>query len=85
MFENRATGKITIFEVPNVPLALFLAAALIQRAFHPRHDWGTLVSAIGSGALAWWALAEITRGVNPFRRILGGVVLTALLAGLALR
>jgi hypothetical protein len=32
-------------------------------------------------ALGWWAVDEVLRGVNPWRRLLG----TAVLAGLAWR
>lgn len=30
---------------------------------------------IGTGALVVWALDELVRGVNPFRRLLGAIVL----------
>jgi hypothetical protein len=33
-------------------------------------------------ALGWWALDEIGRGVNPWRRLLGAVVLGGLVASL---
>ena len=39
---------------------------------------GTLrsaLSAVATAALVWWAIDEILRGVNPFRRGLGAVVL----------
>ena len=26
---------------------------------------------MGAGGLAWWALDEVIRGVNPWRRVLG--------------
>jgi len=32
---------------------------------------GALIGAIGVGALTWWAVDEVVRGVNPWRRILG--------------
>ena len=32
----------------------------------------------GTGALIWWAIAELLQGVNPFRRLLGAVVLVGL-------
>lgn len=31
-------------------------------------------------ALGWWALDEILRGVNPWRRIIGAVALVAVVA-----
>jgi hypothetical protein len=30
---------------------------------------------VATGALVIWALDELIRGVNPWRRVLGGVVL----------
>ena len=37
----------------------------------------TVLDVIATGALLWWAVDEIVRGVNPFRRILGAVVVVA--------
>ena len=28
---------------------------------------------VSTGALAWWAADEVIRGVNPWRRVIGGV------------
>jgi hypothetical protein len=33
----------------------------------------------------WWALDELIRGVNPFRRLLGAVVAVITLLGVAAR
>ena len=33
---------------------------------------------LGTAALLWWSFDELIRGVNPFRRGLGAVVLCAL-------
>ena len=44
------------------------------------HSVGTWV---GTGALAFWAGDELVRGVNPFRRMLGAVVLVWIVVGLA--
>lgn len=38
--------------------------------------------AVAVVSLLWWSLDEVLRGVNPFRRILGGVVLLATVVGL---
>jgi len=40
---------------------------------------------VGTGALIVWAADEIVRGVNPFRRALGTVVLAAIAVGVATR
>ena len=41
---------------------------------------GTALKIIGRGALLVWAADELVRGVNPFRRMLGAVVLAATIA-----
>jgi len=85
LFENRETGRITVAQMPNLPLAIFLAAAGLRMLLHPRHAFGVAVSIIATGALLWWALGEVARGVNPFRRILGGLVFAATVIGLLMR
>jgi hypothetical protein len=70
LFRNRETGKITIAQAPNLPLWLFIST-VIARAL-VRHDPANAVlNGLGLAALAWWAIDEVVRGVNPWRRILG--------------
>lgn len=83
LFRNRQTGQITIAQLPNAALGLFLAARAADWFLSPT---GTLRSALGvlaTGALIWWAVDELLRGVNPWRRLLGGAVLTAQVASWA--
>ena len=64
-FRNRHTGRITIAQFPNVPLWIFVAAALL-RWIIPSGSWAhTLAAWVAAVALAWWAGDEILRGVNP--------------------
>lgn len=70
---------------PNVPLAIFLAATLVRIVVHPHGAVGSALSAVGTVALVWWAVDEVARGVNPFRRMLGAVVLVAVVARFVLR
>ncbi len=71
---------LTVGQFPNAPLWLWLGASAIA--------WltsGTVqdVAAIAAlGGLLWWALAEILRGVNWYRRVLGAVVLVVTAVGL---
>jgi hypothetical protein len=44
----------------------------------------TAVTAVGTVALVVWALDELVRGVNPFRRLLGAGVLVTQGVGLLL-
>ena len=85
LFRNRETGRITIAQIPNLPLAIFLVATLVRVVFSPAGAVGTAVRVIGTAALLWWAADEVVRGVNPFRRLLGAVVLVATLVGVVTR
>jgi hypothetical protein len=82
MFRNRATGQITIGQVPNIPLVVFLLAWFVRFALEPSGGIETALDVIAWGALAIWAGDEILRGVNPFRRLLGAVVMGGLIASL---
>lgn len=82
LFRDRATGKVAIAQVPNLPLALFVLAAAWRSLAEPQGVVGTVLSAAGAVALLWWAAAELAAGVNPFRRFLGGAVLVATIVGL---
>ena len=68
-FEHRETGKITIAQFPNRPLVLALVGILGSRLVN-----GGLAEALrwlGTASIAWWAIDEVVRGVNPWRRSLG--------------
>lgn len=80
LFRDRATGRIVIAQWPNASFGLFLVARVADRLFDPAGTAGTVLVAVGTLALLWWAVDEVLRGVNPFRRILGAVVLAATLA-----
>lgn len=79
-FRDRRTGEIVIAQWPNLPLWLFAGAASLS--------WGLDATAasvpdgtrsalrlVAIVCLGWWALDELFRGVNPWRRLLGGAVL----------
>jgi hypothetical protein len=81
LFRNRETGRITIAQFPNVPLALFLGASILRWLLDPAGRLGAGLTVIATGGLIWWAADEVIRGVNPWRRLLG----TAVLAGLVVQ
>ena len=80
LFRNRQTGRITIAQFPNAALGLFLAAAILQWLLDPTGKLRAGLSLLAAGGLFWWAVDELIRGVNPWRRLLGGAVLVAQLA-----
>lgn len=83
LFRNRQTGRITIAQFPNLPLGIFLAARLLDGLLDPHGGLRTALEIIATGGLLWWAGDELVRGVNPWRRLLGGTVLALTLARLA--
>lgn len=85
LFRSRTTGRITIAQMPNIPLLVFFAATTARLLLRPRGQVGMAVSVVAILGLVAWAALEVFRGVNPFRRILGGVVLGAQVATLLAR
>ena len=81
LFRNRRTGGLTIAQLPNAPLLVFLVAVAVRWIVHPSGTAGTVVGVIAAGALIIWAGDEIVRGVNPWRRLLGGTVLVVSVVG----
>ena len=68
----------SVTQWPNIPLWVWIVVSAISWLAHPGGRWGTGLSVIGTGALVCWAVDEIARGVNPWRRILGAGVLAFL-------
>ena len=85
LFRDRRTGGITVAQVPNAPLIVFLVAVVVRWIFHPSGAFGTVVDLVAAVALVAWAVDEIVRGVNPWRRLLGAGVLVYAAVGLFLR
>jgi hypothetical protein len=84
LLASRADGRIVIAQWPNLPLWVVIAAAVFRWLVHPAGLGGTITSGVAGVALLVWATAEIGWGVNPFRRVLGAVVLATQLTSLAL-
>jgi len=82
LFVDRRTGGYTVAQWPNVALWVFIAATVVLRLLHPAGALGTALRRVADGSLLLWAGDELLRGVNPFRRLLGLVVLAATAVGL---
>jgi hypothetical protein len=54
----------------------------VRRALDPAGTAGSALRVIATGGLLWWAADEVLRGVNPWRRMLGGGMLVAQLVKL---
>jgi hypothetical protein len=79
---DRRTGRIVIAQWPNVALGVWLAATAVGALLDPDGRWGAGVRLVARLALGWWSVDEIVRGVNPWRRVLGAIVLGGLLVSL---
>jgi hypothetical protein len=75
-------GRLVVAQWPNVALWVWIAARLLTWTGALASHRGAL-SGVARGALIVWALDELVRGVNPFRRVLGAVVVSVQLASLA--
>lgn len=84
VFRSRETGRIVIAQWPNVALAVFIVARGLDWVLDPGTPWSTVLSVVGTLALVWWAIDEVVRGVNPWRRFLGAGMLALLVVGLVL-
>jgi hypothetical protein len=83
LFRNRTTGRLTIAQFPNAALGLFLVAATLRWVFDPTGSVGVALDVVATGALIWWSVDEMARGVNPWRRLLGGAVLVGQIVKIA--
>jgi hypothetical protein len=81
LFRNRRTGGVTVVQLPNASLGIFLAATAVRLLASPHGGVRTAVDVAANVALLCWAGDELIRGVNPFRRMLGGVVLAIVVFG----
>ena len=74
LFRSRETGAIVIGQWPNLPLWLFLGFTLAGLLADPQGRAGPVLRILATGSLSVWAAEEVVRGVNPWRRLLGGGV-----------
>jgi hypothetical protein len=85
MFRSRRNGRITLVQLPNWPLGVWLLASVVMWLGHPQGGVGDSLFVLASAALALWAGDEALRGVNPFRRLVGAAVLAWLFFSLVTR
>jgi hypothetical protein len=74
-FRDRKTGEITIAQTPNLVLWVVIVAGVLRWVWPSPGTPAIALDIVFRGGLAVWAIDEIVRGVNPWRRCLGGAVL----------
>lgn len=76
VFRSRETGQIVVGQKPNALLILFVVSWGTTWLVTPAEPIGHGVFVASRVLLGLWALDELLRGVNPWRRTLGFAVLT---------
>lgn len=79
-FTAPASGRIVIAQAPNAAIDVFVVATILRWTSFDRVD--TELRLVGAAALLVWGLDELLRGVSPFRRVLGAIVLGWQVVGL---
>ncbi len=75
-------GRVVVAQPPNLTLWIWIVATVVRVLIDPAGTIGTVVRVVGVVALLVWALDEIVRGVNPWRRLLGALVFAGQVAAL---
>jgi hypothetical protein len=73
-FVDRRTSAVTIAQWPNLLLWIAIGAGIAVRISPPPGNPGFVLTIVLKGALVLWALDEIFRGVNPWRRCRAAVL-----------
>jgi hypothetical protein len=84
-FRDRRTGRIVVAHVPNLPILLWMGTVIARQLVERGSDLHTLLEWAGTVTLGWWAIDELVRGVNPWRRALGVGGCVVVLLGLVER
>ena len=85
VFRSRVDGRYVVGQFPNAALLVFIVAAILRWLWAPDGTAGVVLDVVATAALLVWALDEVVRGVNPFRRMLGAGVLAFVAVGLLSR
>jgi hypothetical protein len=70
--DKQGTGKVVIYQMPNLPLAMWVILTVIS--LMTNGTIANITSMLASLALLIWAALEVWSGVDYFRRGLGLVV-----------
>jgi len=68
---NRETDAITIAQAPNLVLWIVIAGSVLIWVWPPPDRSAVALDIVVKGGLFVWAIDEVFRGVNPWRRCLG--------------
>lgn len=81
-FRDRRTGRIVVMQLPNLPIVLWLMTVVARWLVAPDSSAHAALAWAGSLTLGWWAIDELVRGLNPWRRALGFVGCVVVIVGI---
>ena len=73
------SGRLAIAQAPNAAILVWVTSVVVGWFDVLDDHRSGVLTRVGQGALIVWALDEVLRGASPFRRVLGLVVLAAML------
>ena len=76
-FRDKA-GRLTLSQTPNVPLASWLLLTVLEYFTHGQHI-ASYFALFAFASLFTWAYLEIRQGTSQYRKVLGSVVMLALI------
>lgn len=76
-FFRNDEGKVVLMQTPNVPLIAAMISSVLQLLTNGK--FSDFAGAVFFGSIFTWAWLEIASGVSMFRRVLGVVVMMAIL------
>jgi hypothetical protein len=74
-------GRIVLWQWPNIWIIIW-AIMTVLRLVSRGSSLASFAHIIGTGALIIWALLEVFRGVNYFRRVFGLIILLITIASI---
>jgi hypothetical protein len=84
-FRDQRSGRIVVAHIPNVAILLWMGTLVARQFVESGTTARSIVDWTGSIALGWWAIDELVRGVNPWRRSLGLIGCIAVVIGVVSR
>jgi hypothetical protein len=81
LFRDRRSGRMVVIQVPNLALWLWMATLVLRRLVDAGSLAQEVLEWVGHVTLGWWAIDELVRGVNPWRRSLGLAGCVVVVAG----
>ena len=70
-FRDPRTGKVVVGQRPNLPIILWVVTVVARQLAEDGSDIERLLDWSSLAFLGWWAIDELVRGADPFRRTLG--------------